>query len=532
MPDTVSMKAEGIDVEVWGDISGKIVSGPVYAAMQDMAAREQLFSSSFGKRYSKVLRQFKLSKTTRNPGTHMTNAISNLSLMMAHGISFGTVRYAAKILYKSARNPDKLTGAEVDFLAKFEASGALLGNFSATEVSHNVAERMAKDMTDKNNGDLASRTLTMLGIEGGHIESVVRKAGRKAGRADKMFLDVYAAEDNVFRLAAFLHSAGKAQEINSDGATDLTSDMNLTDAQWDEAGKFGREAFLNYDIDSAALNMARQSVMPFASWTYAVVPVLTKIALTKPWMLANVLASYAMVDTFASMLAGEDDEDRNKMGEAYQERLFGSFGPHTMIRIPFLGSDKDPVYWKMGDYIPLVSTGRGVPGGTFGYSNWPGGLAPSGPFVIAASMALSVDAFTGRKTSDPTDTGMDTTMRNVGMVFDMFMPPVASNRNKDKLMKWIDGTKDFTGEPMDGMFAARAFGFKFYNPTTDKERQIKSSSAKFIKRDYGMAISRARKAEYRKGTPDFAGLREELADLRKRRREELDELFGREREDD
>jgi hypothetical protein len=114
----------------------------------------------------------------------------------------------------------------------------------------------------------------------------------------------------------------------------------------------------------------------------------------------------------------------------------------------------------------------------------------------------------------------------------MFMPPAVSNRNIDKTMKWIDGTKDFTGEPMDGMFAARAFGFKFYNPTTDKERQIKSSSAKFIKRDYGMAISRARKAEYRKGTPDFAGLREELADLRKRRREELDELFGREREDD
>jgi hypothetical protein len=47
-----------------------------------------------------------------------------------------------------------------------------------------------------------------------------------------------------------------------------------------------------------------------------------------------------------------------------------------------------------------------------------------------------------------------------------------------------------------------------------------------------MAISRARKAEYRKGTPDFAGLREELADLRERRRDELDELFGREREDD
>jgi len=532
MPDTQAMKDQGIPVEVWGDISGKIVTGPVYAAMKDMASREQLFSSSFGKRYSSVLRQFKLSKTTRNPGTHMTNAISNLSLMMAHGISFGTVRYAAEILYLAARNPDKLTDAQIEFLTKFEAYGSLLGNFSATEVSHNVAERMAKDMTDQNEGDLATKTLTMLGIEGGHIENVLRKAGRKAGRADKMFLDIYAAEDNVFRLAAFLHSAGKSQEINSGGSTDITSDMNLTDAQWDEAGKFGREAFLNYDIDSAALNMARQSVMPFASWTYAVVPVLTKIALTKPWMLANVLASYAMVDAFASMLAGEDDEDRKKMGEMYQERLFGSFGPHTMIRIPFLGSDKDPVYWKMGDYIPLVSTGRGVPGGTFGYDNWPGGLAPSGPFVIAASMALSVDAFTGRKTSDPTDTGMDTTMRNVGMVFDMFMPPALSNRNWEKTMKWFDDTKDFTGEPMDGMFAARAFGFKFYNPTTDKERQIKSSSAKFIKRDYGMAISRAKKAEYRKGTPDYAGLREELADLRKRRRDELDELFGREREDD
>ena len=517
MPDTQAMKDDNIPIKIWGSLAGKVVSGPVYAAMRDMSSNDQALGSHL-RNYNAALRQFKLSKTVRNPGTHLTNVASNVTLMMAHGIQFKTAATAAKLLYKASAKPESLTKKEVELITKFEASGALLGNFSATEVKQNRYESIRKVMTDSNDGDMTSRVLGMINLEGSAIEDTTRAVGSKAMRFDKRLLELYAAEDNVFRMAAFMTRAGQLQLASGE--------TSLTDDQWKEAGKFGRESFLNYDIDAVALNFARQTIMPFASWTYAVVPVLTKIALTKPWMIANVLTSYAMIDGFMSALAGDDEEKRKLLGDMYNDRLFGTMGPHSMIRIPFMGDDENPVYWKLGDYIPLSSTMRGMPGGAFGYENWPGGLAPNGPLVTIASSLFSVDPYTGKKTSKPTDTVMDTTMRNVGTLVDIFAPPVTSANNWKKVDQYLADTKTITGQDMSGLFLARAFGLKFYEPNMGDESVYRSIEARGIKRDYGMAISKVKRSELRKGAPDYDQLSADLAELRKRKRDELDELYN------
>ena len=516
IPDTTALKAEGVPVKVWGDLAGKIVSGPVYAAIQDMSSKHTMFDKGAMRTYNEALRQFKLSKTTRNPGTHITNVASNVSIMMMHGITFKTLKEAASILYRVSRNRGALTKDQLLLLKEFEKSGALLGNFSASEVKKTKYREMRdKIKPDNDNRGVMGRVSELLRLESDNVKAM----GNYILEKDRNLLELYAAEDNVFRLAAFMNRAGELQSAN-DGAA-LTAD------QWRQAGDFGRDAFLNYDIDAKYLQYARQTVMPFASWTYAAIPMLGKIAVTRPWMIANVLTSYALLDAAMSALAGEDEEDRNRLGKIYNEKLFFNSGPNSMIRIPFMGDDENPVYFRLGDYIPLSSTMRGTPAGFLGYENWPGGFSPNGPLVMLAGMFMNTDTYTGKKINDPTDSALDVTLNNIGMVVDMALPPVISTRNVGKAIDFIEGGTTISGRDVSPMLFARAAGLKFYNPNVTEETMYKQIAERQIIRDYGIAVSRVKREELRSGAPDYDALYAEIDSLRQEMREEIDKLNNR-----
>ena len=516
IPDTQALKDQGLPIKVWGELAGKVVHGPVYAAIVDMSSKHTLFDKGVMRTYNDALRQFKLSKTTRNPGTHITNVASNVTIMMMHGITFKTLRRAADVMYKAARNPDALTDADLRILKEFEKSGALLGNFSASEVKkeryRTMRDKIKPEMDDKG---VPGRVAQLLQLESDTAKSV----GNWLADKDKKMLELYAAEDNVFRLAAFMNRAGELQADNNG--------QQLTDDQWKQAGDFGRDAFLNYDIDAKYLQYARQTVMPFASWTYAAIPMLGRIALTRPWMVANVLTSYALLDAAMAAMAGEDEEDRNKLGKMYNEKLFFNMGPNAMIRLPFLGDDQNPVYFRLGDYIPLSSTVRGTPAGFMGYEGWPGGFTPNGPLVSLAGMFLNTNTYTGKKLNDPTDSAFDVTLTNAGLMLDMFLPPMVSTRNIGKVIDYTTGEQTISGRDMTSLFAARALGLKFYDPNVTEEMMYKRIEEKQLKRDYGIAVSRAKREEMRSGAPDFDRLYKEIDSLNTEMREEIDKLYGR-----
>jgi len=529
MPDTESMKdiekdgKGGVSIHVWGDMAGKYVPGPVYAAMRDMSRGTYVFDNSVMQNYNKLLRQFKLSKTTRNPGTHITNIASNVTIMMMHGISYSAAKEAAIILYRAARNPDSLTEQQLQILNKFETSGAMLGNFSASEVRQEHYEAIRKAMSGKDGSDskLMNQLDKLMGVEADKIKAAGNAAKKKLMSWDNAWLELYAAEDNVFRLAAFMKRAGQLQANNNGEA--------LSDAQWREAGDFGRFSFLNYDINAVALQYARQTVMPFASWTYAIVPVLANIAMTKPWMIANVLTTYALLDGVMAAMSGDDEEMRKQLGEQYNEKLFFGRGPHSMVRIPFMGSDEQPVYWRLGDYIPLSSTMRGMPNGTFGYKDWPGGLSPNGPLMIAAAAALDIDPFTGKKTTDDTMDSMDVTLKNVGIMYDMVAPPLASKRNAEKLLDQLTGDPTtITGKDATLSFAARAFGLRFYDPYLSDEAVYRNMDIKDLKRQFGAAIKKAQREEFRSGNPDYDELNATIVELREELRAKIAEVRNEE----
>jgi len=509
---------------IWGELAGKIVSGPVYSAMHDATNKENIFQGDLARKYNTTVRWFKKSKTIYNPSTIVTNVASNVTLMLAHGIRPSTVAKAAKLLKRYYVDKD-LKGADLELMSAFMNSGALLGNFSSQEVKESLSQAFADNMYEDKAG-VHGIVAQLLSVEKAKAQAFKKHIGDMKGKADVIddkAIGFYAYGDNIFRMAAFMDYVGKIQADNGS--------VPVSKAQLKEAGIAARKMFLDYDIDSRYLQLLRQTIVPFASWTYAIMPVLSKIIVTQPWKLANIMGAYAMIDTVASALVGDDDEEtRRRMGELYNERLFG-IGPHAMIRVPFFGDENNPVYIKLGNYIPLHSTFKGTPNGTFGIEGWPSGLAPTGPIISALSMAINKDSYTGKEIWGSTDSAYDRMVEFGNQVTDIVLPPIIASNARKKYEEALEGKLGITGgrnpstDPT--MVVLQAFGLKLYQPNTAEEAMWKQLAAKKAVREYQMAMSRARREMARSGTYDAEALASELERLREDMLQEIDEVFNR-----
>jgi len=512
------------DSAAYGDLANKYIPGPVWSAMTDMADRRPLVE--FGL-YNDIMRWFKKSKTVYNPGTHITNVASNITLAMMHDIPMSTLGKAARVFALFETNPKALTDTELDMMSSFINSGAMLGDFSSAEVKKALYDAWKDNMAPANDNSLMKRLAAFTNYEKSKAQKAVEIATKIGKKADHYATELYAAEDNIFRLAAFLTKAGDLQ------ARDKTS--AATPEQLREAGDFARKAFLDYDIDSKAVRVLRQSMIPFISWGYAVAPVLGRIALHQPWKIANIVMAYYLLDiAMASMGGGDDDELREKGPEYMRERMFfGNFGPRMYIRIPFMGDAENPVYYKLGDYVPFASITKGLPNGLFGQSWIPSVVTPSGPFVSAvAGLLLGVDPYTGKDIHKPTDSEWDKLFNSATFAYDTAMPSMVSSKNISKVKDIIDEKEGITGVKPSNLVMARMLGFKLYDYNVDESMAIQDKVVKGIEKDFKAAMTRAKKEEYRKGYPDYEALDKELEVLRERMEKRVAEVRGGEEEEE
>jgi len=509
------------DSKNYGELAGKYMPGPVWSAMTDMSDRQPLVPV---RTYNNTMRWFKKSKTVYNPGTHITNIASNITLAMMHDIPLSTIGKATALYTKYQLRPDSLTRAELSLVSEFMSSGAMLGDYSSIEVKQAIYDAWRNNMKPDSDTSLLKRLSAFTGYEKAKAEAGVALAARGVRKIDQIATELYAAEDNVFRLAAFMKKVGELQERDK-AAT--PSEQNIKDG-----AKFAREAFLDYDIDSKAVRVLRQSVMPFVSWTYAIMPVLGRIALYQPWKLVNVLTAYYLLDVALSAMAGGDDEEARKKGpEWVRDRMFG-VGPYMNIRIPFMGDDQNPVYYRLGDYVPLASSTKGLPNGFMGQSWIPQALTPGGPFVSAIlGWVGGVDPYTGKDIHKKTDTDFDKLWNITKFTYDLAMPPAVSSRQITKVQDIMDEKRGVTGVLPSGLPLARSFGMKFYDYNVAESEAVQSMVAKRIEREFKDEIRKLRRDEMRRGTPDFEGLNDAIQRLEKRMRDEITKARGGEREE-
>ena len=494
----------------YGPLAGKIVPGPVWNSMLDMHDRAPLVNIQA---FNDVMAFFKKAKTVYNPGTHVTNILSNITLSILHGITPSTMKRSAKMYLDFEFRPDSMSKEDLALMKAFYASGAVLGQFSSTEVKKTVYDKLNQAITP----DSDNSYLTKL-----NSFSKYERAKAQLAKYDNMASEIYAAEDNVFRLAAFLNTAGNIQV--RDGTKTLNSD------QLEEAGLAGRKMFLDYDIDARAIRAMRQSFMPFISWSYAIMPVLGRIAIEKPWAMANVLMTYALMQ--ATLGGGEEEEEKRKLAPEYlRDRAWGGLGSYMHMRMPFLGDDQNPVYFNLGKYIPMFTLFQPPPGESkLAGQEWvPGFITPSGPLTTLLSAMGGFDPFTGKPMHDPTDTQWDKLV-NTGKAVYNTMAPAAVNVNFWKNIGDLTaGVTGPTGVEKSALFLARNLGgLGLYQFNVDESAFYQRKEVKNLKREFNTAIAKAKRAEYSKGYPDYEALDAELNDLRTRLQEEIAKARGEE----
>lgn len=509
--------------DVYGDLSDKLIPGPVWNSMIDMFDRQPVINV---RAINTTMRWFKKSKTVFNFGTHVTNAASNITMGMMHDISFRTMRDATSLLFRYEVRPQTLSTAERQMVEAFINSGAMLGDFSSAEVKEAIYAAHESNLRGGNDNSLGKRVAGWMNIEKNKAEAIDRvvQKGKAAGlKVDDVLTQMYAFEDNAFRMAAFMKKTGERQMDKGLKAP--------TDEVFREAGQFALKAFGDYDIDAKAVKALRQTVMPFISWGYAMGPVIGRIVLTQPWKIANIMMAYYLLEAAMSSSAGDDDEETRQAGPAYvRERMFfGAVGPYMHIRIPFMGDAENPVYYKLGDYFPLASMTKGLPNGFAGQSWFPSMLTPSGPFVSAiAGIVLGVDPYTGKSIHQPTDTEWAKLWNTTKFGYDIIAPPSINSKQIARADDFFEGKTGITGSEPSGLVFARAFGLKLYDYNVVESETIQEIAAKKIQREFKTAMTKAKQDEYRKGSPDYEELDRTLADLQERMEKEMAKAQGEE----
>jgi len=497
---------------IWGPLAGKVIHAPVWHAMNDMSSRKPLFNARW---VNDTMTFFKKTKTVQNPGTHITNIASNVTLAMMHGIPPRTIAKAAKLLWefevhpKRFKNPNR--AAELQIIQDFYSSGALLGTFSAVEIKNVIHKAHLDTLAESEIGTVDSMVKHFAASEMAKITLAKRVKGF-ARNLDEFTTQLYAAEDNAFRLAAYMN---KLEELGGENTPENQA----------AAGQAALKMFLDYDIDAPMAKMLRQSVMPFVSWTYAAVPLIARIAAQKPWQLANVFIAYQMLDMVAAGLAGDDEEARKFGPERLDERTFGL---RTHIRIPFMGDDNNPVYYRLGDYIPLVSTFSTTPTGFLGFENWPQGFKPGGPLIDGLiMMTMGLDTYTGKPLYETTESDL----AKFGEIFegmtDMFLPPWLQSIKRDRYKAAFDGDRDIVGQTqsLSSAIAMNFMGLKMVDYNVAEEatyRQIRESS---VGREYKAVIRKLQREEMRSGTPDYQALYDDIRRLELELVEEVKKIY-------
>jgi hypothetical protein len=509
----------------YGALAGKIVNGSVWSAIEDMSDRRPLVNSSV---YNGTMRWFKKAKTVYNPATWGTNVASNFTMAMMDDIPLPTLGYATKLYVGYMLPPAmasklgiSLTREQQQLMLEIMKTNALLGDFSSSELKQSIYDSMRSTIGDKEQG-VAERIMQFAKMEKDRIEAIKKYAGKGADaaeRTDQLLGDWYAMQDNVFRVASMLNNLG--QQAQSGKTIDAEA--------YRLAGDHARFAFLDYDIDSKAVRIMRQTAFPFISWPYAAAKMIGNVAVHKPWKLVNLYAGLWILDALTQALTGDDDDELRESGPEWaRSRMLFGLGPHTHIRVPFMGDSENPVYYDIGKYITPSSFGDRVPNAFLGLSWWPSFVSPGGPFISSAlALVGGIDPYSGRPLSPPTDNDWEKLSDRLAYTQSLFAPnlPFLNARELEKAQKAFEATEG-RSENYSSLYLARTAGLRFYDFNVQGSLDEQDRAASAVEREYKTEIGKLKRKQERLEKPDWEAFYEREEELMMRMEKRIAEIRG------
>ena len=509
----------------YGALAGKIVNGSVWSAIEDMSDRRPLVNSAM---YNGTMRWFKKAKTIYNPATWGTNVASNFTMAMMDDIPLPTIGYATKLYVGYMLPPAvasklgiSLTREQQQLMLEIMKTNALLGDFSSTELKQSIYDSMRSTIGDKEQG-VAERIMQFAKLEKDRIEAIKKYAGKGADaaeRADQLLGDWYSMQDNVFRVASMLNNLGQQSQAGKP-----------IDAEaYRRAGDHARFAFLDYDIDSKAVRIMRQTAFPFISWPYAAAKMIGNVAVHKPWKLVNLYAGLWILDGLTQAITGDDDDELRESGPEWaRSRMLFGMGPHTHIRVPFMGDSENPVYYDIGKYITPSSFGDRVPNAFLGLSWWPSFITPGGPYISSAIALIGgVDPYNGRPLSPPTADDWEKLSDRLAYGQSLFAPnlPFLNARELTKAQDAFTATEG-RSENYSSLYMARTAGLRLYDFNVQGALDQQDRAAAAIEREYKTEIGKLKRKMERLETPDWDEFYEREEELVRRMEERIAKVRG------
>jgi hypothetical protein len=416
VPET---KITGTSVAKYGKLAGKYLPGPIW---NDVRFAVNGPFQPFGEVYGKVLSAWKVAKTALTPAVHMNNVMANLVMADWHEVGAAHVGKALRIILAANQRDGKgalgslgnvaASGgiadreAALQIMNRYRDAGGDIGSWATQEIAREqmaplldaVLEELGRNGDASVQGQIgvmaALQHLLHLKLPEAWSAFKASKPATVAGREAQSMIDLYQAEDDVFRLAAWL--AAKER-----GLDDL------------RAGREARKSFLDYDINAPWIDAMRRSAWPFISFTYRAVPMLFEIAGKRPHKLMKLAVLVGALNMLGVAMSGDDeDEDERRRRMLPEEKAGKVWGiVPKLIRMPWDDKNGSPVYLDIRRFVPvgdIVDTGS-----TQAALPVPPGLMPGGPLVILGEVLMNKSAFTGK----PIVLGTDTPTEVAGKVF-------------------------------------------------------------------------------------------------------------------
>ncbi len=275
----------------WGALAGKSVRAEIW---KDLNELDRMQKRTW---WDKVMNQFKLNKTARHPGVHMNNIMSNLMFMDMADVRLTDLVDAVRIFsevygkgqdnahYKDARDHGAFGGGYLDNEIVNSALKPILEEIKGlqTKPTH---EAVAEWVKAKYGSDSMAATA-------GFLASFSTKALNGIGKFDRKAQQLYGMEDELFRMATYLRKL-------EDGYSP------------EDAARYARDQFLNYDIRAPWINSARRTFLPFLAYTYRAIPVMFQAAAERPWKLAKYFTLAYGFQAMAYAMAGGDPDEEEK----------------------------------------------------------------------------------------------------------------------------------------------------------------------------------------------------------------------------
>jgi hypothetical protein len=400
--------------------------------------------------------------------------MSNWSLAHLSNVRFKTVATAINLVRKYRFTPHKLLDHEKEIMREFQQSGATIADWSTTDARQLLYDAVLDTSQTKGKGYISEAGKWLEAQVGATTSAravaLARGGGKVAATIHNSLVDLYAAGDNVFRLAAFMTKMGELRAQNT-----MTREEMI-----DKAGAYAQEVFLNYDIDARALQVAKHTFLPFASFTYAASKRLAAVARDNPWKIAELALVYQVVSMAALAATGDSDEEderkrkRDKKGISY-------------IRLPSAPGQTN--YMELARWLPtpMALENKGS-NGFLGISWYPQSLTPNGPVISLLAAASGVNLYTGK----PIHKELDTTSMKVLTVL--------TEAGKSMTPAWIRKSTGYTTDSkgldpnpavfLAGTFVAPVTGVNDVSAQHNREQRIKavdraySSEKEALKRQY------------------------------------------------